>query len=129
MLALVSHAHAEIAIITHPDTRVAGVTLDELEKIYLGKKSRFSNGIKAEPIDQVEGRDLRKRFYKAVTEMDERAVKRYWSQRMFTGKGKPPEAMDDDQDVMKYISDNPNSLGYVEGRYVDDTVKILLILP
>ena len=44
---------------------------------------------------------------------------------MFSGKGKPPQEMASDADVLAYIAANPNAIGYVDANSVDSTVRVI----
>jgi ABC-type phosphate transport system substrate-binding protein len=121
--------YAGIAIIAHPSNPLAGITQEELERIYLGKTREFSNGKPVTAVDQREGNAIRTRFYKSITSKDEAALKAYWSKLLFTGKAQPPKDVGDDEAVKDWVSKNPEGLGYVDGKALDKSVKVLLILP
>lgn len=122
-------ARAELAVIAHPDTAVAGISADELARIYLGKTGTLPNGQRVTPVDQAEGSPARAKFYRRVVGMDARELKSYWSKLMFTGKGKPPQSLPDGRAVREWVAGHPGSLGYVDGTQVDGSVKVLLIVP
>lgn len=128
-LFLCSAAQAELAVIAHPDIGVDGVTEKELSAVYLGHAKRLSNDAFVTPVDQSEGSAQRKHFYKTVTGKSEAQLKRYWSKRMFSGKGKPPIVLGSDQAVKEWVAKTPGGLGYIDGKELDSSVKVLLILP
>lgn len=122
-------ARAELAVIAHPDTAVAGISPGELSRIYLGKTGTLPNGERVTAIDQAEGRPTREKFYRSVVGMNPRELKSYWSKLMFTGKGKPPQSVADDRAMRDWVAGHPGSLGYIDGGAVDSSVKVLLIIP
>lgn len=122
-------AQAELAIIANPDSKAIGTTKDELAKLYLARSNTISGGVKVEPMDQEPGSASREQFYSKVVEKNESELKRYWSKRMFTGKGKPPRTVQDDQAMKEWVSRNRDAIGYIDGALLDGTVKVLLILP
>ncbi len=121
-------AQAGMAIIAHPSNSLAGITAEEAAKIYLGKSASFNNGRSATPVDQTAG-PTRTKFNKQVLDKDEGELKAYWSKLLFTGKGRPPEEVGDDAAVKAWVARHPEGLGYVDGKVVDGSVKVLLILP
>lgn len=125
----VGAANAELAIIAHPDTKAAGISKDELANLYLDKAKSLPDGTSADPVDQPEGSAARAKFYEQVTGKSERQIKSYWSKRMFTGKGRPPQTLSGDDAVKAYVAKTPGAIGYIDGQSVDGSVKILLILP
>lgn len=126
---LTQQAHAELAIIAHPDNPMMGISKDELERIYLGKSRSFPNGGSAKAVDQLVGSRARDMFNKKVLRMTEGKRKSYWSRIIFTGKGKPLRTLDDDSAVLEWVANHRDGLGYITGRNIDKRVKVLLILP
>lgn len=122
-------ARAELAIIGHPSLKVAGVSKAEMRDIYLDRTNAFSDGTRAEPVSQAAGSDTRNEFLGKVLDMDERELKSYWAKRMFTGRAKPPRSVGDDDDVRAWVASHPSAVGYIDGKDVDSSVKVLLIIP
>jgi ABC-type phosphate transport system substrate-binding protein len=122
-------AVAQVAIIAHPSVKAAGVSTTELSEIYMDQTDRLSDGSRVEPVDQAEGSDIRAKFYRDALDRSERQMKAYWSKRMFTGKGRPPRALPNDEAVLEFVGSTPGAIGYIDGGRVNDSVKILLILP
>jgi len=126
---ITSTALAEIAIVTHPATKEIGLSSNHIAEIYLGKVKTFKNGTRIKPVDQAKGSPLRIKFYKAVMKKSENEINRYWSKRKYSGKGKPPVSIHGNQAVKEYIANNPGAIGYVEGKFLDSSVKVVLIIP
>jgi ABC-type phosphate transport system substrate-binding protein len=122
-------AHAGIAIIANPGNPLAGISQEELAMIYLGKTRVFPDGKPVTPVDQREGRPIRIKFYRTVTDKDESSLKAYWSKLLFTGKAQPPQELSDDEAVRDWVARNPDALGFIDGKLLDKSVKVLLILP
>ncbi len=125
----VSNANAALAVIAHPSNPLEGLSADAVAMIYLGKTDRFPDGQPVTPVDQNESSQARKRFYEDVVQKNPTEMETYWSKLIFTGKGQPPEVVGDDQAVKAWVASHPNALGYVDGRVLDRTVKVLLIIP
>ncbi len=128
-LSVSSVAQAGVAVIAHPNNPLAGITQEQLARIYLGKTSEFPNGAPVTALDLREGSVTRTKFYKSITDKNEADLKAYWSRLLFTGKAQPPKEMNDDEAVKDWVSKNPDALGYVDGKSLDKSVKVLLILP
>ena len=121
-------AQAALAIIAHPSNPVSGISADHAQRIFLGKTSEFANGRPAAPVDQTAGA-ARAKFLKSVLQKDEGELKGYWSKLMFSGKGQPPKEVGGDAAVKAWVAGNPEAIGYVDGKFVDGSVKVLLIIP
>ena len=122
-------AHAALAIIVHPSNNMSGISADQAADIYLAKVGVFPNGKRATPVDQASNNAARKKFYSVVIKKDESALRVYWSKLLFTCKAQPPRDIGDDADVKSWVASNPDAIGYVDGKFVDSTVKVLLIIP
>ncbi len=120
---------AELAVIVHPSNNLSRISVSELNDIYLGVTDSFSSGETAEPLDQSEQSLSRAHFLKAVLGMDDRALKSYWSKLMFSGKGEPPKMVAGDAEVKRAVATNPHGIGYIDRSAVDNSVKVLLIIP
>lgn len=132
LLLCAGHAQAEqsaLAIIAHPDNRLTGITQDEVARIYLGKTSAFPDGTPAHPVDQRLQSPSREKFYARVVKKTNAEITAHWSKLMFTGMATPPNVLNDDAAVKAWVAGNPEGLGYVDGKVVDSSVKVLLIVP
>ncbi len=118
-----------LAIIAHPDNRLTGITQDEVARIYLGKTSAFPDGTPARPVDQRLQSPSREKFYARVVKKTNAEITAHWSKLMFTGMATPPNVLNDDAAVKAWVAGNPEGLGYVDGKVVDSSVKVLLIVP
>lgn len=122
-------AQAALAIIAHLSNNAAGITAEEAAQIWLGKSRELANGRRVAPVDQNAASASRAKFYKSVVKKDERELKAYWSKLIFTGKGQPPPEIGDDAAVQDWVASNPDAIGYVDGKFVNSSVKVLLIVP
>ncbi len=129
LLATTTVVQAEIVIITNKATSLHGITLAEVGKLYLGKSKSFSNGERASVADYSPGAEIRQRFYKKTLQMSDSEVSRYWAKRKFTRKLKPPKIISGDDAMKQWVASSPNTLGYIDGKLLDNSVKVLLIIP
>ncbi|MBE9515584.1 MAG: phosphate ABC transporter substrate-binding protein [Proteobacteria bacterium] len=118
-----------IAVITGADGKGVGVSKDEIANIYLGNSSTYGNDITANPVDHSTGSATRKKFLKAVIGKSEQDFARHWSTRRFSGRGNPPKQLSGDSAVKRWVAENPDAIGYIDGKSMDKTVKLLLIIP
>ena len=101
------------------------LTQKEVSKIFLGKKKSFSNGNIVVPLALEDGNSVRVIFNKSITNKNESQLKAYWSKLVFTGKGTPPKKISTEADVVKLVSENPATIGYVDSGSVNDSVRVL----
>ena len=122
-------AYAGVAVITHPGVTEIGLSKDKLTEIYLGKMKSFSNGTRVQAVDLPKRSEAHKKFYKVVVQMTDSEMNRYWAKLKYTGKGKPPKQLDTDEEVKSWVANNPGAVGYIDGKYLDKSVKVVLIIP
>ena len=89
------------------------IKADDLSRIFLKKTATWSNGQVAQPVDQSEGSNLRRRFTARVLNRDTGSVKSYWQQQVFSGRAVPPPALDNDAAVLEFVRQHPYGVGYV----------------
>lgn len=122
-------AFAEIAVIIHTSNGNASLTKSQVKAIYLKKKKTFPNSTPVIPCDQPEGSGIRNNFIKEALNKNQRQLTAYWTKRIFSGKGTPPEVIGGDEEIKAWVAKTPNALGYIDASAVDSSVKVLLRLP
>ncbi|MBL1275238.1 MAG: hypothetical protein COB30_004055 [Ectothiorhodospiraceae bacterium] len=115
----------EVIVIVHPSNPLTEISINDLKKIYLGKKKFFPNGGKVIPVDQKRGTESRKFFYGGIIGKSETKLKSYWARLIFTGRGTPPKVIKEDVLLKKWVADQPKAIGYMMSNEVDNTVKVL----
>jgi len=123
-------ALADVAVIAGPSVPVDSLGMEQVRRLYLNQAGRFPGGVALVPYDQPRSSDIHKAFTKRVLRKSERELAQYWSRRMFSGKGRPPQVLADDAAVIEQVTRVPGSIGYVDsGSLNNDRVKVLLRLP
>jgi len=123
-LLFVQTAKAEVAIVVHPSN---DASLDKkfIVKLYMGKKSKFSNGRIALTLNAVAGSEIRDEFNNKVIGRSSQKVNAYWAKLVFTGKGIPPKEVSSDAEVLQTVAANVDAIGYVDAASVNDSVKVI----
>ena len=129
LVGFIPTVHAEIAVITNPTVKEIGISKQKLANIYLGRKKNFSNGASIEPVDQTADSAIRHKFYQSVVGMSVSDANRYWSRLRFSGKGTPPRVITGDEAVRDWVASHPGAIGYIDGEYLNSSVKVVLIIP
>ena len=104
--------HAGYRMIVHPRNPMTGVDRGFLADAFLKKVSRWSNGEAIRPVDRVDSA-VRERFAKTVLRRSLSAVRSYWQQQIFSGRGVPPPELDSDEAVIRFVLKYPGAIGYV----------------
>jgi len=123
------NVRADIAVIVAPSVKLDSITTEQLGRLYLRRANRYPDGVKLTPVDQESGSEIRKQFIQKVLWKTEIEVAEYWSRRMYSGKGRPPQRYRDDAAVIEAVTADPGVIGYINSDDVTDQVKVLLTLP
>lgn len=124
-LILSGNALADMVIIVNKENN-STITRDEVKKLYLGKIDKFSNGNTAIPIN-LNDSDLKNEFDASIIGRNSAQVTAYWSKAVFTGAGTPPKQVNDQSEVLKLVSSNPDVIGYIDKSLVTDNVKVITL--
>ncbi|MDP3846612.1 MAG: phosphate ABC transporter substrate-binding protein [Pseudomonas sp.] len=116
---------ADIVAVVPTASPVQTLSNNQVADIFLGKTSRFPTGGHAIPIDQVEDSPQRDAFYMKFTGKSAAQLKAHWLKIIFTGRGQPPRAVSNSAEVKKLVAQNPNAIGYIDSKDVDDSVRVL----
>ncbi len=116
---------ADVVVVVATGSPVTALASNQVADIFLGKTNRFPSGGQAVPIDQPEGSTPRDEFYSRFTGKSAAQLKAHWSKIIFTGRGQPPETVSNSAEVKKHIAENPNTIGYIEAREVDGSVRVV----
>jgi ABC-type phosphate transport system substrate-binding protein len=100
-------------ILIHPDNPATNLSRDFVTDLFLKRATRWSDGEAAHPVDQGSDTAVRARFSEAVLRRSVAAVKRYWQQRIFSGRDLPPPEFESDEAVVSYVLKHRGAIGYV----------------
>lgn len=125
-LAMTGNAFAaSITVIVHPDNPLKEASKDEIKKLFLAKSSKIQ-GVSLKPVAQNSSQSIRIVFDEDILGKSPSRAKAYWSRLVFTAAGMPPPELDTNAAVVKWVSENPKAIGYVEDSTVDSSVKALI---
>jgi ABC-type phosphate transport system substrate-binding protein len=121
LLCFASGIHAEFVVVGHKNNP-ATLDITLVEDIFMGRVHYLDDGQTVTAVDQV---PLRAEFYLKVTGRPLEQIDAYWARIMFTGQNSPPKLLADDEAVLKTINENPNAIGYMNKKNINNTVRIL----
>ncbi len=131
LAALQSAARAESSasfhVILHADNPVGSVEREFLADVFLKRASRWHGGELIRPVDQRFDSPVRVRFSNAILKRSVAAVRSYWQQRIFSGRGVPPPEVDSDAAVVRYVRQHRGGVGYVSSSADLRDVKVLVL--
>jgi ABC-type phosphate transport system substrate-binding protein len=116
---------AAYLIVVHVTNPEPSVSREFLADAFLKKTTRWQSGDPLRPVDQRPDAKVRALFTESVLRRSVSAVRSYWQQRIFSGRGVPPPEVDSDTAVLRYIQQNPGAVGYVSGQADTSEVKVV----
>jgi ABC-type phosphate transport system substrate-binding protein len=133
LLAMASTASAvgnpTLVVVVNAKNSATTISSEDLKRIYLGKMRDFPKGEPITPIDQDSGSSVRTKFNAKVLEKSEKQLQTYWSVQIFTGKGTPPTIVSNDQEVLQWLTKNPQGIGYISKESLNPSVKAIYTIP
>jgi ABC-type phosphate transport system substrate-binding protein len=122
-----ARAEEPFRVIVHPDNPARAIDRAILSKIFLKEASKWDDGETARPVDLRADSDTRGKFSESVIRRSTAAVRNYWQQRIFSGRGVPPPEVDSDADVVRHVLKHRGSVGYVSGRADIGRAKVISV--
>jgi ABC-type phosphate transport system substrate-binding protein len=116
---------ADVVAVVSAKSAIATLTKVQMLDVFLGRVSQLPNGTRAVPIDQPEGSAARDEFYAKLADKSAAQMKAYWSKIIFTGRGQPPKEVANGADMKQRVAENPQAIGYMDERLVDDSVRVV----
>lgn len=105
----------EFQLVVHPENPSAQLARPFVSDAFLKKITKWDDGEAIRPVDLRADSSVRRRFSDSVLKRSVLAVKTYWQQRIFSGRGVPPPELESDDAVVRYVLGNRGAVGYVSG--------------
>lgn len=116
--------NAEILVIVNSANPLRSISAQDLKNIYLGKSHRFPDGGNVEAFN-LDYDGTREKFEAKILGKNKSALGRYWSKRIFTGKGRPPKSVGDDRAMIETVSRQTDAIGYIKAGTASNKVKVI----
>ena len=120
--------YAEVVVIVHPSNNNS-FTKEEIESLFMVKKSSFADGSKASAYYLSADDVARHQFDEKVLGKSSSQLKAYWSKLVFTGKGTPPPELSNSSDAVAKVAGDASAIAYVDKAAVKEGVKVVFTLP
>jgi ABC-type phosphate transport system substrate-binding protein len=114
-------------VIVHPGNPVSRLDRKFVADVFLGKKTRWRGDKVVRAVDHGPRSVVRRKFTEDVLGRPLAAVRSYWNQLLFSGRGLPPPELAGDAEVIAYVKRNPGAIGYVSGAAVLDGVRVVQV--
>ncbi len=114
----------EFAVITNIDNKLDSLSAKDVRSIYLGRKNSI-NSIVIKPVQLVNGNAAHEFLLQNIIGKKPKQYKAYWTRLIFSGKSAPITTLKSEQEVLNWIQNNSNGIGYISTSAITDKVKVL----
>ncbi len=114
-------------VIAHPQVEQTTLERRVVADMFLKKQTRWDDGSSIQPVDLQSGSTVREKFSQEVLRRSVAAVRSYWQQRIFSGRGVPPPEVRSDEEARRFVATHPGSIGYVSYNAEVKGVKIIKV--
>lgn len=118
----------ELVVVMSRKATVDALNKRQIRRLFLGKSKTLPNGERAIILDNASNNDLRDQFYKELIGKSGERLESYWSKLKYTGRGQPPEAINDVKKLKEAMNDSPNVVSYMAKSKVSKDIKVVFKL-
>ncbi|MDU0356207.1 hypothetical protein RS130_22055 [Paraglaciecola aquimarina] len=116
------HASADILVVVNKHSETTKLSKNELIDLYMGRFRTFPNSKPARLYDRS---DLRNEFYRQLIDKSVSEVNAFWARLLFTGRAKPPEALDTTASLLEVLNDDMQAIGYINESDMQASMKVV----
>jgi len=106
----------EFQIVVHSTNEVSALERKTISEIFLKKKTYWPDGRPILVVDLTLSSSVRFQFSEKVLGRSVSAVRNYWQQVLFSGRGVPPAELKNDREVLDFIASHDDAIGYVSAE-------------
>ncbi len=116
-----------LQVIANPSTPVADLSVRELRAIYTMRLERWHDGTNIQVFVLPQKNSLHQQFCKSVLQALPHQLQAVWYRLVYSGMGRAPTEVRDEQEMLERIRTTPGAIGYV-GRVLNvSDVQVLTI--
>ncbi len=106
-----------VQVVVHPSVGLRDLERRFVADVFLKKRTRWADDSVVKPVDLKANHVLRKHFSEGVLGRSVAAVRRYWQQKIFSGRDLPPPEVSSAAAALEYVSSQPGAIGYVSCQH------------
>jgi TonB family protein len=121
-------AQQHYRVIVHPDNPQTELTTKEISRIFLKKLDRWKDGSKVDVVQLGGASEAASAFAEEIHNRSHTAVQNYWRQQVFGGTATPPLELSSSDEVVSYVREHPNAIGFVPAdSQLDGVAEVSLV--
>lgn len=115
----------DVILVANKGVQISEINSSDLRAIFIGAKTRFSDGSHAEPVT-LKGGPAHEVFLKKHLGEEPEDFRAQWRRAVFTGQGAMPKAFSSESALIEYVATTSGAVGYVSRVSSQDNVKCLV---
>jgi ABC-type phosphate transport system substrate-binding protein len=116
-----------LRVVVSKDNKLASLTTDDLNRIFLGKKTLWESGTRIVPAMPEEESTAGEAFLSVTLKKSVSQFRAYWKRLLFSGGGTVPKVFRSSSQLVDFVARQPGAIAVVEAGAVDDRVRVLEI--
>ena len=116
-------ANADFVVIAKSSSSMSTISRTNLRDIFLGNKTFLEDGKRVfavRPSDE----KLNASFLESIVGINKEEFETHWRRRLFSGKAIPPKRFENVKQLIDYVADEPNAIGFVDDKELAGATKI-----
>jgi ABC-type phosphate transport system substrate-binding protein len=122
-----STALCQIAVIANKNVPVDSVSRGELLDYYSGEIREWTNKKPITVFDLKPRLEIREKFFEYLGKSSSR-MRSIWLKKLLSGEGDPPAALENELKVLSTVANTPGSIGFINTKLIDNSVKVLRLI-
>lgn len=120
---------ADLVVVVHPSNPITTLNKDEVRQIFLGRMRLYPATQKnIDPVDQDTSLPSFDRFYRQVANLTPTTLQRLRAMYLFSGKGMLPKILPNEIEVIQFVANHPDAIGYIQQSSLDNRVKPVFVI-
>lgn len=117
---------AGVLVVAHPGVPQTELDEQTLQRIFLGKKTRWNGDLDVVPV-MLKGGLAHQEFVEGLLDRTVARFVTFWKQAMFTGRGLPPRSFATETELLFFVAQTPGAVGYVSEGTDTPGVKVIAV--
>lgn len=116
-----------LRVIVSRENKIASLSTDDLNRIFLGKKTLWESGTRIVPAMPEEESPAGETFLAGTLKKSVSQFRAYWKRLLFSGGGTVPKVFRSSSQLVDFVARQPGAIAVIEASAVDDRVRVLEI--
>ncbi len=117
----------KIYVIANQQVELVQISTGSLRSIFAMRKRTWPSGETVKVFVLADNNPTHVRFTKELLHTFPYNLRRIWDRRVFSGIGQYPTLLSSESEMMEKIASTTNAIGYIQGKFISDDVKLLVV--